>query len=119
MKKHIELCSELYFSICLIVLVLPSSYKLSSFELRKKKKATQQRSFSVANEMALNQVLVYLERVYADNFVSKFWFTVSSSSQHHSKLTSNSFSEFVSQVCTNECKTKSFFSQINLIFYLL
>ena len=39
-------------------------------------------SFCVANDILLNQVGVYHERVYADNVVSKFWFVSSFSSQH-------------------------------------
>ena len=82
-----------------------------SFE---KKKATQQWSLCVANDIVLNQVGVYHERVYADNVVSKFWFVRSFSSQHYSKFITDITSENVSHIRTKECKTRSFICKVNL-----
>ena len=71
MKTIFEQRSELHVAKCLIVHVLSSSYNVSSLELRNKKKAMQQWSFRVAHDIVLNQVRVYLERVYADNVIGK------------------------------------------------
>ena len=71
-KGIFEQRSELQVAKCLIVHVLTSSYNVSSFELGNKRKAAQQWSLRVANDIVLNQVPVYHERVYADNVVSKF-----------------------------------------------
>ena len=49
--------------------------KNPSLHLRKKGMERSNRTFFVANTNVLNQVCVYKERVYADNVVSKFWFT--------------------------------------------
>ena len=116
MKRVFEQRSELQVAKCLIVHVLPSSYNVSSLELRNKRKATQQWSFRVANDIVLNQVCVYHERVYAYNVVSKFWFVRSFSSQHYSKFITNITSKNVSQICTKECKTRSFICKVNLKF---
>ena len=70
-KRIFEQRSELQFAESLIVHVLSKKYNVSRLELRNKKKATQQWSFRVANDIALNQVGVKHERVYADNVVSK------------------------------------------------
>ena len=105
MKRVFEKWSVLQVAKSLIVHVLSSSYNVSSLELRNKRKATQQWSFRVANDILLNQVGVYHERVYAENVVSKVWFVRSFSSQHYSKFISNITSENVSQICTEECKT--------------
>ena len=85
MKKIFKQRSGLQVAKCLIVHVLSSSYNVSSRELRNVKKATQQWSPRVANDIVLNQVLVYHEIVYADNVVSKFWFVSSPSSQYYPK----------------------------------
>ena len=74
MKRFFEQRSELQVAKCLIIHVLHGSYNVSRLELRNKKKATQQGSLCVANDIVLNQVRVYHERMYADNVVSKFWF---------------------------------------------
>ena len=74
MKRIFEQWSELQVAKCLIVHVLSSSYNVSRLKLRNKRKATQQWSFCVANDIVLNQVGVYHERVYANKVVSKFWF---------------------------------------------
>ena len=95
---------------------MSNSYNVSRLELRNKRKATQQWSFCVANEIVLNQVGVYHERVYADNVVSKFWFVRSFSSQHYSKFTTNITSGNVSQIRTEDCKTGSFICKVNLNF---
>ena len=119
MKRIFEQRSELQVAKCLIVLiwyVLPSSYKVSRLELRNKRKATKQWSFCVAKGIVLNQVGVYHEIVYADNFVSKFWLVRSFSSQHYSKFKTNITSENVAQIRTKECKTGSFICQVNLNF---
>ena len=116
MKRIFEQQSELQLAKCLIVHVLSSSYNVSRLELPNKKKATQQWSFCVANDILLNQVGVYPDRVYADNVVSKFWFVRSFSSQHYSKFNTNITSENVSQIRTKECKTGSFICKRNLNF---
>ena len=108
-EKNFEQRSEMQVAKCLIVHVLSSSYNVSRLELRNKSKAMQQWSLDVANDIVLNQVGVYHERVYANNVVSKFWFVRSNSSQHHTKIIANITSKKVSQVRTKECKTKSFF----------
>ena len=94
--------------------VLSSSYIVCSFELRNKKKTTQQGSLCVANVIVLNQVGVHHERVYADNVVSKFSIVGSFSSQHYSKFITNITCENVSQIRTKECKTRSFICKANL-----
>ena len=71
MKKLFQQRSELQVARCLIVHVLPSGYNVSSLGLRNKKKTTQQWRFRVANDIVLNQVGIYHDRVYADNVVSK------------------------------------------------
>ena len=116
MKRIFEQRSELQVAKCLIVHVLSSSYNVSRLELRNKKKATQQWSLCVTNDIVLNQVGVYHERVYADNVVSKFWFVRSLSSQHYSKFITIISSEKVSQIRTQEFKTGSFICKVNLNF---
>ena len=59
MKKIFEQWSELQVAKCLIVHVLSSSYNVSRLKLRNKRKAKQQWSFCVANDIVLNQVGVY------------------------------------------------------------
>ena len=117
MKRIFEQRSELQVAKCLIVHVLSSSYNVSRLELRNKRKAKQQWSFCVANDIVLNQVGVHHERVYADNVVSKFWFVSSFSSQHYSKFITNITSENVSQIRTKECKPGSFICNVNLKFF--
>ena len=97
----------------LIVHVLSSSYNVSRLELRKEKKAMQQWSFCIANDIALNQVCVYDERVYAYNVVNQFWCVRSFSSQHYSKFTTNITSENVSQSRTKKCNTTTFICKLN------
>ena len=63
MRKIFEQLSELQVAKCLIVHVLSSSQNFSRIELRNKKKATQQWNFCVANDIVLNQVVVYQEEV--------------------------------------------------------
>ena len=70
MKRVFEQRSELQVAKCLIVQVLSSSYNVSNLELRNKRKATQQWSFRVANDIVLNQVRVYHEREYSGNVVN-------------------------------------------------
>ena len=79
-KRIFEQRSELQVAKCLIVHVLSSSYNVSTLELRNKRKATQQWSLCVTNDIVLNQVCVYHERVYAYNVVSKLRFVRSFSS---------------------------------------
>ena len=95
MKRIFEQLSELQVANYLIVHVLSSSYKVSRLVLRNKRKATQQWDLCVANDVALNQVGIYHERVYADNVVSKFCFVRSFSSQNYSKFFTNITSEIV------------------------
>ena len=72
MKRIFEQRSELQVAKCLIVHILSNSYNISRLELRNERKATQQWSLCVANDIVLNHVGVNHERVYADNVVSKF-----------------------------------------------
>ena len=116
MKIIFEQRSELQVAKCLIVHVLSSSYNVSSLELLNKKKATLQWSFPVANDIVLNQVGVYHERVYAYNVVSKFWFVRSISSQHYSKFITNIAYEIVTQIRTRKCKTRDSICKVNLNF---
>ena len=116
MKRFSEQRSELQVAKCLIVHVLSSSYNVSSIEIRNKKKEIQHCNPRVANDIVLNQVLVYHERVYADNVVSKFWFVRSFSSPHYSKFNTNLFSVIVSQIHTKECQTTSFICNVNFNF---
>ena len=116
MKRIFEQRSKLQVAKCLIVHVRSSSYNVSRLEFRNKKKATQQWSLCVADDIVLNQVVVYHERVYADNVVSNFWFVRSFSSQHYAKFITNITSENVSQIRTKECKTGSFTCKVNLNF---
>ena len=116
MKKIFEQRSELQVAKCLIVHVLSSNYNVSRLELRNKRKATQHWSLRVANDIVLNQVGVYHERVYADNVVSQFWFVRSFSSQHFSKFITNITSENVSLIRTKECKSGPFICKANLNF---
>ena len=90
------------------------SYLISRLQLRNKKKATQQCSPCVANDIVLNQVGVYHERVYADNVESKFWFVRSFSFPHYSKFITNITSENASQIRTKVRKTGSFLCKLNL-----
>ena len=53
-------------------------------------------SLRVANDIKLNQVRVYHERVYAENVLGKFWFLRSFSFQHYSNFITNINSENVS-----------------------
>ena len=116
MKRTFEQWSELQVAKYLIVHVLSSSYEVSSSERRNERKATQQWSLRVANDIVLNQTRVYHERVYADNVLSKFWFVRSFSSQHHSIFIANIATENVSTVSTNECKARSFICEVNFNF---
>ena len=114
MKRIFEQRSELQVAKCLIVHVLSSSYNVSILEFRNKKKAAQQWSFCVTNDIVLNQVGVYHEIVYANNVVSKFWFVWSFSSQIYSKFITNITSEYVPQIRTKECKTGCFICKVKL-----
>ena len=116
MKRIFEQRSELQVAKCLIVHVLSSSYNVSRLELRNKRKATQQWSLCLANDIVLNQVGVYHEKVYADNVVGKFWFVRSFSSQHYSKFITSITCENMSQIPTKECKTGTFICKVNLNF---
>ena len=102
MKRIFEQRSELHVAKCLIVLVLSSSYDVSSLEFRNKRKATQQGRLRVANDNVFNQVCVYYERLYADNVVSKCWFVRSFSCQQYSKFIANNTSENVTQISTKK-----------------
>ena len=57
-KRIFEQRSEMQVAKCLIVHVLSSSYDVSRLELRNKRKATQQWSLRVANDIVLNQVCI-------------------------------------------------------------
>ena len=116
MKSIFGQRSELQVAKCLIVNALSSSCIVSGLELRNKRKAMQQWRLCVANDILLNQVCVYHERVYVDNVVSKFWFVTSFFSQHYSKFFTNIISKTVSQIRTKEFKTRSFICKVNLNF---
>ena len=113
MKRIFEQRSDLQVAKCLVIHVLFSSYNVSRLELRNKRKATQQGSLCVANDIVLNQVDVYHERVYADNVVGKFWFVRSFSSQHYSKFMTKNTSENVSKISTKKCKTGFVICKVN------
>ena len=113
-KRIFGQLSVLQVAKCLIVHVLSNCYNVSRFEFRNKKKAMQQWSLRVANDIVLNQVRVYHQRVYVDNVVSKIWFVRSFSSQHYSKFITNNISKNVSQIRTKECNTRSFICKVNL-----
>ena len=115
--RFIERRSESQVAECLIFIVLSSSFNVSSLELRNKAKASQQRSLRGANDFVTNEVRVFLERVYADNVVSKFWIMRSLSSQHYHKLVANNTYVRLSRVCIKDCKTTSFICKINLICF--
>ena len=100
MKRIFELWSKLQFAKCLIVHVLSCSYNVSRRKLRNKRKATQQWSLCLANDIVFNQVCVCHGRVYVFNVVSKFWFVRSFSSQHYSNFITNIASENVSEIRT-------------------
>ena len=114
MKRIFKQRSELQVPKGLIVHALSSSYIISRLELRNKGKATQQWNLCVANDIVVNQVGVYHERVYADNVVSKFWLLRSFSTQYYSKFITNITYENVSQIRTKGCKTRSFICKVNL-----
>ena len=116
MKRTFEQQSELQVAKCLTIHVLSSSYNVSRLELRNKRKATQQWSLCVTNDIVLNQVCVYHERVYAYNVVSKLCFVRSFSSHYYSDFITNITSENVSQICTKVCKTRFFICKVNLNF---
>ena len=118
MRRIFEQRFELQVAKCLIVHVLSSGNNVPSLELRNKAKTTRQWCLCVANDILLNQVGVYDERVYADNVVSKFWVLRSFSSQHYSKFITIITSSNVSQIRTKECKTRSFICKVNLDFLL-
>ena len=111
MKRIFEQRSQLQVAKSLIVHVLSSSYNVSRLELRNERKAAQQWSLCVANDIVLNQVCVYHERVYADNVVSKIWFVRSFSSQHYSKFITNITSENVSQIRTKNARLDPSFAR--------
>ena len=116
-KKDFEQRSEVQVAECLTVHVLSSSYNVSSsLELRNKRKATQQWSLRIANDIVLDEVRVYHKRVDADNVVSKIWFVRSISSQHYSKFITNITSKNVSQIRSKECKARFFIFKVNLNF---
>ena len=70
----------------------------------------------MVSDFLLNQVLVFHERVYADNVASKFWFYRSFSSQHYPKFITNINSENITQIHTQECKTWYFICMVNINF---
>ena len=116
MKRNFERRSELQVAKCLIVHVLSSGYNVSRLELRNKNNTTQQWSLRVANDIVLNQVCVYPERVYAYNVVSKFWCVRSFSTQRYSKFKTKNTSENVSQIHAKECKTRSIICNVKINF---
>ena len=63
MKRIFEQRSELLVDKCLTVHVLSSSFSVSNLELRNKRKVSQQWNLRVVNDILLNQVRAYHERV--------------------------------------------------------
>ena len=116
MKRFFEQRSELHVAKCLINHVLSSSFDVSNFELRNTKKATQHWSLRVANDIVLNHVRKYHDRVYADNVLNEFWLVRSLSSQPYSKFITKNSSEKMSQFLNKECKTRFFIWKVNLNF---
>ena len=116
MKGVFEQRSELQVAKCLIVHLLTTSYNVSCFELRNKRKVTQQWSLRVANDIVLNQVRVYHERVYAHNVLGKFWFVRSFFSEHYSKFITDVIPENVSHIRTKENRIRSFICKVNRNF---
>ena len=110
-KRMSERRSEMQLAKCLIVQVLSSSSNVYRLDLRNKKKATQQWSLFVANDIVLNQICAYFERVYAYNVISKFWFVRSFSSQHYSKFITNKTSENVSQILLKNARPDPSFAR--------
>ena len=119
MKRLSQHRSGLQVAKRLIVHVLSSSYNFSRLDLRKKRKATQQWSLCVANDIVLNQVAVCHERVYADTVVSKLWFLRSFSPQHYSKFITNITSENVSQIRTKNARSDPSFARWVSVFCVL
>ena len=101
---------------CLIAHALSSGYIVSSLQLRIGRKTTQQWSIRLANDIVLNRVRVYHERMYADNVVRKLWFVMSFFSQRYPKFITNITFGNVSQIRTEECKTRFFICKLNLNF---
>ena len=56
MKKTFEQRPEMQVAKCPIIHVLSSGYNVSRLKIQNKRKATQQWSFCVANDIVLNQV---------------------------------------------------------------
>ena len=117
MKRIFEQRSQMQVAKCLIVHLLSSSCNVSRLELRNKRKATQQCSRFVANNIVINQFCVYHERMYGYNVVSNLWFVRSFSSQYYSEFITNNNSENVSQIRNRECKTRYFIFKLNLNFF--
>ena len=111
MKRVFEHRSEMQVAKGLIVHVLSSNYIVSSLEPWNGQKATHQEVLLVTNDIVLDQVLVYLERVYVDNIVRDLGFVRSFSSQHYSKFITIITSENVSQIGTEKCKIRSSFAR--------
>ena len=103
MKRIFEQRPELQVAKYLIVHVLSISYNVSRLELRMQKKATQQWSLRVANDILLNQVCVYHERLYAYNVGNKFWFVRCFSSQ----FTPKSLPKFLRKMCSRSVLRKA------------
>ena len=119
MKRFFEQWSELQVAKGLIVHYCPLFIRspAMSFETKGKQgplNVSLQMGLCVTNDIVLNQVRVYHERVYADNVVSKFWFERSFSSQRHPKFIAIIATENVAQIRTKECK--SFICKVNLNF---
>ena len=98
----------------LIVHLLFSSFFVYSFEPWKERRATLHRGLRVANDLVINQVRVYPERVYLNNVESKFWFVRSFVSRNHFQNFASIATENVPQVRTKKCKTRSFIWKGNL-----
>ena len=114
MKRIFEQRSELQVAKCLIVHVLFSSYNVSRLELRNKRKATEQWSFCVANDILLNQVGVYL-------YVKRECMRTMSKENcglwgpFPLNITPNSLPTLLPH--SKECKTRSFLCKVKINFF--
>ena len=78
------------------------------------KKSKAAMGFCVTNDIVLTQVRVCHERVFVDNIVSNFSFVRLFSPKNQYKFIANFAAENVSQVRTEERKTRSIICKVNL-----
>ena len=90
---------------CRVVITSPDL----SFEMERKQRS---KGAFVAPMILYSIMTVYIMRVYAYNDVSKIEFVRSFSSLRYSKIITNITSRKVSQICTKDCKTRSFICKV-------